>query len=241
MTSAKTIRPRRVLLSIAAALVLAASLSGCFDTITPSKNYYNGQTCVNGYICKQSGTYTTVYTGEVQANIANAQVHATLDLTYDATKLNIDYTGINATGPEWTDIVYYEDGDGGGAWQAPSSSGGQAYCLKRVSLYACDMAVVIIDVPGWCQTYHAWTGRYCSNDTEVVRSLTCHETGHAVGLLHGSETTPKISRDNGPRLGCMADMMWYPAETGIGFNYAIPGHHPFQLGSNQAAQINSNY
>ena len=52
--------------------------------------------------------------------------------------------------------------------------------------------------------------------TSTTRALVCHETGHAVGLLHGENSDPKVSnRDD--RLGCMRKPI-YSSEYGLGGN-----------------------
>lgn len=49
----------------------------------------------------------------------------------------------------------------------------------------------------------------------ITDGLACHETGHAVGLVHGSDASPRLSNTD-PSLGCM--MRPVDPTTGLGRN-----------------------
>ncbi|MFC3493403.1 hypothetical protein [Glycomyces rhizosphaerae] len=89
------------------------------------------------------------------------------------------------TSPEFsgsaeTDIVYEESGIG-----VPSGSSGVTFCNDAVSDLRCDQQYIRI----------LGGGHY-------VQGLTCHETGHAVGLQHGNKSDPLVANTD-ERLGCM--------------------------------------
>ncbi|MFF7329070.1 hypothetical protein ACIQU5_03500 [Streptomyces sp. NPDC090306] len=83
------------------------------------------------------------------------------------------------SGSSETDIVYQQSGS--------SMSGttiGITWCDDAVSSTKCDQQYVRF--------------RYDSVDSE----LACHETGHALGLTHGAQASPKVGQTNSS-LGCM--------------------------------------
>lgn len=102
------------------------------------------------------------------------KVKSTLTNQYAPTDLCIHYdSNPTFSGSSETDIIYQE-GD-----NIPSSAAGITWCNGRVGAlsFKCD------------QTYIRIRGAGAYN---LRRS--CHETGHAVGLLHGSEAYPKVDR-----------------------------------------------
>jgi hypothetical protein len=114
---------------------------------------------------------------------------------FEPTNLSVayDYTPIFSGGSE-TDVVYQESSknlDGGAV--------GIMWCNDRVNGndWRCDQAYVRIEGHGWYQNH----------------GVTCHETGHAVGLVHGAEAAPKLSQQDS-RLGCMVTNMQPPSSLG---------------------------
>ncbi|MEU6717254.1 hypothetical protein ABZ897_37815 [Nonomuraea sp. NPDC046802] len=113
---------------------------------------------------------------------------------YDPTDLKVqyDYSPVFSGGGE-TDIVYQEDSkDLDGAI-------GVAWCNDRVNGndWRCDQTYVRIKGHGYYQE----------------NGVTCHETGHVVGLLHGFNTDPEIHYQDS-RLGCMVTGMMPPGSLG---------------------------
>lgn len=84
------------------------------------------------------------------------------------------------SGSAETDIVYEESGIG-----VPSGADGVTFCNNAADGLRCDQQYIRI----------LGGGNY-------VRGLTCHETGHAVGLTHGQQASPQLSNHD-ERLGCM--------------------------------------
>jgi hypothetical protein len=67
---------------------------------------------------------------------------------------------------------------------------------------------------------------YANPSQNYARALACHETGHAVGLLHGEDAYTSGIRNDDSRLGCMV--------TPVNGDLRL-------LGSNNVANINDVY
>jgi hypothetical protein len=92
-----------------------------------------------------------------------------------------------------TDIVHQE----GSAGVSDDKEGITWFDAAGGDGYDCDQQYIRIRGHGWYST-----------------SVTCHETGHAVGLPHGSRSSPRLSNTDDD-LGCMTT----PAQTGdLGFD-----------------------
>jgi hypothetical protein len=113
---------------------------------------------------------------------------------YDATDLKVeyDYSPVFDGGGE-TDVIYQEDSRG------LDGAIGVAWCNDRVdgNYWRCDQTYVRIAGNGYYQNH----------------GVTCHETGHVVGLLHGFNTDPEIPYQDS-RLGCMVTGMIPPGSLG---------------------------
>jgi hypothetical protein len=103
-----------------------------------------------------------------------AQEYAPTDFTvsYDSTP--------SFSGSAETDIVYEESSVG-----MSSSTLGVTFCNNAASTTKCDQQYIRIRGAGY-----------------YTHGRTCHETGHAVGLQHGSKSAPQRSNSDS-RLGCM--------------------------------------
>lgn len=181
------------------------------DNIVPTGNYL--KECKNGrylsaVVCQTDNRNVTYYMdshGDFKLESEDrAVVRRVLKTQYSPTDLAVSYDSTpKFTGPGETDIVYQEGSSSarfdGYAWCDDSSAPGT---------YACDQSIVRIE--GY--------GKYLND------GLVCHETGHSVGLTHGSEAYVRYA-DNNPALGCMQTPVW----TGT------------KLGSNQITNINKVY
>jgi hypothetical protein len=125
-----------------------------------------------------------------------AQEYAPTDFTvsYDSTP--------SFSGSAETDIVYEESSVG-----MSSSTLGVTFCNNAASTTKCDQQYIRIRGAGY-----------------YTHGITCHETGHAVGLEHGSKSAPKVPNDD-PKLGCMQN----PTAAGL------------KLGANNIENINATY
>ncbi|MCG5435158.1 hypothetical protein [Micromonospora foliorum] len=111
-----------------------------------------------------------------------SMVSDTLASEYSPTDLAIHYDSTPVfSGSGETDIIYQE-----GSTNMPSSANGATWCnaVGGDSVYDCDQQYIRIR-----------GGHY-------NKGLVCHETGHAIGLVHGSQANPALSQTDG-RLGCM--------------------------------------
>ncbi len=93
------------------------------------------------------------------------------------------------TGVGETDLVYREGPVAGEA-------DGITYCNDKEdgSVWLCDQQY--IEIEGGLYYYHL--------------GISCHETGHGVGLMHGSQAYPRLD-DYDDRLGCMQKIT-YPSQ-----------------------------
>lgn len=135
-----------------------------------------------------------------------AAVQTALINQYAPTDLSVGYdSSPTFSGAGETDIVFQEGDD------VPQGYAGITWCDDRVdgSTYACDQQFVRIRGGGYYNSIRA-----------------CHETGHAVGLLHGSDSSPLVG-DLDSRLGCMRT--------------PTSSISDWELGANQVWQINNRY
>jgi hypothetical protein len=115
----------------------------------------------------------------------HANIRSVLNSEYNPLDFNVveKATPVYTGGAE-TDIVYYRE-------DLPSGSEGLSWCENAVNAWFCDQA-------------------YNRFRVDVNPGLACHETGHAVGLVHpvnstytGSGAQVWPSNDNAPAMGCM--------------------------------------
>lgn len=179
-------------LSVVAASLPAFAADGDIDNFVPSSNY--GPDCNqivsgdwnNATVCQTDNRDVYYYmdsSGEyeleqddrdkVATALQNEYVPTTLNIYYDSTPV------FSGTGE--TDIIYQEGND------IPADAAGITWCNDEAgsATFECDQSYIRIRTQG---AYN------------LRRS--CHETGHAVGLLHGPNASPAIDRLDS-RLGCM--------------------------------------
>ena len=181
------------------------------DNLVPTVNY--GPTCYNQTIssshvvCQTDNAAITVYMeASVSANM-RSRVRDALDNSYNPiNSISITYASSEVTeGSAETDIVYQQG-------TIPSSGAvGITWCDDAVdaTAYKCDQAYI----------------RFINDSFYEHRMLTCHETGHAIGLTHGNRAYPTVSNTDSV-LGCMRDP--YDADA-------------YTLGANNVRNINSAY
>lgn len=106
---------------------------------------------------------------------AEAQINATMSGSYNGTDLNTAYDSTPVdSGTGETDIMYrHKIADFG-----DSSAVGYYFCndVSGISNTKCDQGYINL--------------KYITNTAAQMRALACHETGHAVGLVHPTESSP---------------------------------------------------
>jgi hypothetical protein len=189
-------------LCLLAAIASVALLAGCgVDNMVPTATYSpplntcSGIVGPGGDICQADNATTSVY--DVGLNpfgptLRNA-VERTLNDSYDTTDLVIQYAPspvVDAPDNRETDIIYRIDEHG--------TFPGLTYCEDVDGAEGdirCDQHYVTFTPALICSHIQ------CHSETELQR-IACHETGHAVGLLHGENAAPVVANDYGP-LECM--------------------------------------
>jgi hypothetical protein len=207
---AKAVTAAFALTALSAVPALAAT-----DNLVPTYTY--SPICANSstssaMVCKTDNAAVWYYmdsNGEYELEQGDRDtVSGVLNGQYGPTDLTIHYDSSPVfSGDAETDVVYQEGSTGLGDGVV-----GMTWCNDAVNgeYYECD------------QTYIRIRGAGPMSDARVV----CHETGHAVGLTHGSEAYPVVARSDS-QLGCLRT----PLE-------AITSG---TLGSNQVREINLNY
>ncbi|WP_236579858.1 hypothetical protein [Streptomyces sp. HM190] len=168
---------------VAAAAVTWAAAT---DNLVPTNNYTVG--CLTGMsggtVCRTDNADVTYYMdsggSDKLEDIDKANVRVAIQEFHDKTDLKVSYD----SSPSWsgdseTDIYYAEA-------TVPGSDEGLTWCNDNSpGSFKCDQQYVRIEGGG-----HYSPG------------LSCHETGHAVGLLHGADASPRLPNQDS-RLGCM--------------------------------------
>lgn len=158
------------------------------DTMVPTARYNPGGCLPNGNgVCRTDNSTVTYYMDSVEEyaleEVDKAVVRQVLAEQFNPTHLTVTYdSNPTFSGSAETDIVYREGG-------VPAGAIGVTRCNDPASGYECDQQYVEIRGGG-----------------EYDYGTTCHETGHAVGLLHGSESTDEWGNaysNTDTRLGCL--------------------------------------
>jgi hypothetical protein len=201
-----------VLVVAAVAMTGGIALAAVTDNLTPTGNYpwhcTTGTADNPGRVCQTDNVNVYYYFDCCGTNALEAEdrdvINDMLYHEYKPTDLAFGYDSTPAfSGTGQTDIVYEEA-------TVTGSAEGITWCNAEVAggaYYDCDQQFVRMEGGG-----------------TISYGLSCHETGHAVGLLHGYESYPRLSNTDS-RLGCMM----------------TPVDAFETLGSNNIDQINANY
>ena len=190
-----------------------AQAAPSYDGIVPTRNLDRACLTVsgpdNGIPCQTDNADVYWYAdsndpGELEANDQDA-VRSMLANQYSPTHLAIHYDSTPVfDGTAQTDIVYQE---AEAALPIPSGYYGFMWCNTQApAYYECDQAYIRIQSP---DGYRIDGG-----------SIGCHETGHAVGLVHGSDAYPAVS-DGSSAVGCMNNADQNPPDLGANNVYFI--------------------
>ncbi len=150
------------------------------DSMYPTAN--TPWSCTDGEMgdgfCRTDNNALTVWLQGSVSSAGKTKVKNALNGQYNPTDLNVSYPGSPSySGGSETDIIYQSG-------STPSGSRGIAWCNDSVGGNKCDQHYV----------------RFASSNPPA--STTCHETGHAVGLTHGQNASPRLRQDDS-RLACM--------------------------------------
>lgn len=131
---------------------------------------------------------------QLEANDRDA-LKEMLNARYEPTDLDLTYdsTPVFSGGGE-TDVIYQEG-------PPPSGLLGYGWCNDQVGTWECDQWYIKIEGGG---RYLDW-------------KLTCHETGHGVGLTHGDWAHPTKALDD-PVLGCLRSPLDRITTSALGAN-----------------------
>lgn len=216
MTERIRSRRRRTVMAVVgvaagvAGFLAPAAWAAVTDNITPIGDADAWEMCRKGkpdgdaYPCQTDNRDVTLWRQNTLEAADRDRVKRMIDAEYAPTDLVMSWpSSAEYTGGSETDIVYQELTPTDDRFQ------GVTWCDDPIeNTVKCDQAYVRI-----------------KGGAKFTYRVLCHETGHAVGLLHGNDAVPSLSaRDT--RLGCM----YNPADDG-----------PLHLGDNNKDNINKVY
>ncbi|MFG6198202.1 hypothetical protein [Nonomuraea sp. JJY05] len=171
-------------LMVAVGVAWAAATDNMFPTAQTTISCMTGMSA--NYPCQTDNRDVTFYMdsgGEYELEqVDKNTVNNVIDSEYRPTDLAFHYDSSPVfSGGAETDIIYQEGSNG-----IPSSADGTTWCnASGGDGVDCDQQYIRI----------RGNGHY-------TNTLTCHETGHAVGLQHGDVSSPRLSKTDS-RLGCL--------------------------------------
>jgi len=203
-------RRSRLLVATGLALTMVATglssvaVADHVDSMYPTANAAtpcSDGTITSGSLCETDNATLEVYRQASVGTIGKQQIRTTLDSSYNATDLTVRYEDPPVyTGPAETDIIYR-------VRDVPGTAIGITFCNDAVTETKCDQ-------------------HYVTFQRQPAVPIACHETGHAVGLLHPGDADPRVSEDG-------LDQLSFRCMTNLGFDPT--------LGPHNARQINATY
>jgi hypothetical protein len=192
-TSAKRLSLRAICISVATFTTVAVTAGVAWaaytDNMYPTQYLTVGCFSISGPsgpgFCQTDNSDLTYYMDSGGSNKLEADdrgvVNDVMNNIYEPTDLSVSYDSTPSfSGSAETDIVYEESSAGMSA-----SADGTTFCNNAATTLKCDQQYIRIRGGG-----------------HYGQGLTCHETGHAVGLTHGADASPK-KRNSDEKLGCM--------------------------------------
>ncbi|WP_331763670.1 hypothetical protein [Streptomyces anthocyanicus] len=199
-------RVRAGLATVACWTLLTGTAAAATDTIVPTLTYQNN--CANAAICQTDNADVYYYMdsdGEYELEAEDRSVVVTMFTNeYSPTDLVRHYDDAPVfSGEGETDHVWQEGSTG-----LDSDAVGMAWCNDPIgTTHECDQHYIRIRGNGY-----------------IDASVTCHEMGHAVGLVHGNLAYPTRGMEDHAALGCM-----------------VSSDYEANLGTNNVNGINSTY
>jgi hypothetical protein len=181
-------RGRRNALCVGVVLMSVGAVAGSnaiaadnmYKTSNANWDCWDG-TMSNGLFCQTDNATLTTYMQSSVSDARKTTIKNMLAAQYNTTDLNVSYPASPSyTGSAETDIIYQVSTSG-----FSGTTIGQTWCDDASSSTKCD------------QEYVRFRGTL-----QFDSELTCHETGHAVGLTHGAQASPAESQ-TASELGCM--------------------------------------
>lgn len=178
--------PRRRLVAVATTVITLtaapAALAVHVDSMFPTNNYsYNCPDDSFGSLrfCQTDNDDLTVWRQSSLSLTGKSNIKSSLDNEFAPTDLSVIYVSEPSySGGAETDIIYQERDN------LPGGNAGVTWCNDGVSSTKCDQHYVAFE------------------SASPATPLTCHETGHAVGLTHGADASPALSNTDSS-LACM--------------------------------------
>ncbi len=158
------------------------------DSLIPTGSFDNPcanttSTSTNQQPCQTDNGGISVFMQTTVSTHMKGRIRESLDKNYDPiAELSITYVSAPVySGSGETDIIYQQA-------DLPGTLLGFYWCNDAVngSTYKCDQGYVRFTTT---VQYERW-------------ALVCHETGHALGLMHGSESSP-VTNNSSSKLGCL--------------------------------------
>lgn len=192
-TSAKRLSLRAACIAVAAFTTVAVTAGVAWaaytDNMYPTQFLTVGCFSVSGPhqpgFCQTDNKDLTYYmdsggTNKLEAGDRSV-VNNVMNNIYEPTDLSVTYdSSPSFSGSAETDIVFEESAKG-----LSSSADGATFCNNAATTLKCDQQYIRIRGGG-----------------HYGQGLVCHETGHAVGLTHGDDASPRKSKTD-EKLGCM--------------------------------------
>lgn len=183
------------------ALVPSPASASHYDSMFPSVNAF--WSCGNGSNFCRTDNSTLTWFDEFTITYEGRQlINSVLETQFEPTDLSVSFTSTPSySGAAETDLIYRHA-------DLPGDTLGTAICNNSVSSERCDQQYLTFDQAT------PWS------------TVICHESGHGVGLLHGSNASPLVSNGD-DSLACLQT-----PDSQVG---------SATLGSHNVAQINAAY
>lgn len=181
---------RVALLVVSAATVCAtpATAHHGHDSMRPTTNYF--EECATDNFCTTDNSTLTFFSQGSLSPYSRTQIRSVLENQFDPTDLTVTRQDPpRYEGSAETDIVYR-------IGSLPPGIGGAAECNDPIGLWKCDQHYVTFANDFWAQ------------------HITCHESGHAVGLTHPQDASPALPSSHAS-FACMKTVDNYNAN-GLG-------------------------